>query len=30
MDKEIFYRIFLLISNFMKWNLDIIIEYSSY
>lgn len=29
MDKEIFYRIFLLISNFMKWNLDIIIEYSS-
>lgn len=29
MDEEIFYRIFLLISNFMKWNLDIIIEYSS-
>lgn len=29
MDKEIFYRILLLISNFMKWNLDIIIEYSS-
>lgn len=29
MDKEIFYRIFLLISNFMKWNLDMIIEYSS-
>lgn len=29
MDKEIFYRIFLLIFNFMKWNLDIIIEYSS-
>lgn len=29
MDKEIFYRIFLLISNFMKWNLDTIIEYST-
>lgn len=29
MDEEIFYRIFLLIFNFMKWNLDIIIEYSS-
>lgn len=29
MDKEIFYKNFLLISNFMKWNLDMIIEYSS-
>lgn len=29
MDKEISYKFFLLISNFMKWNLDTIIEYST-